>query len=165
MVGLADPAFGLIDRTQKAVINSNTERNSYMRFTRRFSAHKASKLYPELVERFNDPAKRAALFLDWFKGHENLQEVQLVHKRRLLSENKSTNSYHKLTKKALLEHFHQGVDYVELVIQNCKKKKLFSKDPIDPDEAYWKYWVLKEEVFSMSKALQVETEMESGPYA
>ena len=153
--------FRLIDCIKAHGINSTTHRNSYMRFRRRFTAQKATTLYPELVARFKDPTKRGGLFLDWFKGNEDVQEVQLIHKRRLIQENKAESIYQKLTKTGLMKHFHDDEDYVELVIQQCKKKKLFSKDPLDPtNEKHFKYWVLAEENFKMSKALQVEAGIE-----
>ena len=97
-----------------------------MRFRRCFTAQKASTLYPELVARFPDPTKRGGLFLDWFKGNEDVQEVQLIHKRRLIQENKAESIYQKLTKTGLMKHFHHDEEYVEMVIQQCKKRKLFS---------------------------------------
>ena len=85
---------------EEEVINSTSQRNSYMRFCRRLSTKKAKEQYPQLVAEFADPKKRTSLFVDWFKGREDLANVALIFKKRHTNSKESKLKYRKLLEKS-----------------------------------------------------------------
>ncbi len=60
----------------------------------------------------------------------------------------------KMTKKQLIAHFDDDVDYAADVILDCKKSGRMTLDRLWPkDESKIRYWVLKDETFKMKRAL------------
>ena len=138
-------------------VNSFTNRASYMRFVRKMSGKRLRETKPELIESFNDKAKRAVMFEDWFKSGEKLEEVELGHKRRIVQKKKAAATFRPLSKKDLLKKYHNDAEHVEKIIADCKNKNRYQKDKYAPhDEDKWLYWILDDQSVTLSNAFELE---------
>ena len=140
---------------EESIINSTSERNSYMRFLRVMKRRDTAANYPSLVEKFKDAhSGRAALFKDWFESGENLAETVLTIKKKLTNAQRGELKYKKLTKDDLMVKYHDDEDYIETIMNDCWIKGLWSRDPYTPqDDEKIKYWILDEESLTLSREL------------
>ncbi len=156
----ADPAGGAdIEESELTKLNSTTQRNSYMRMLGKLKSAKAARDYPQLVARFNDKAKRAELFVDFFTAGENLDQVVLIHRRRQVNSQHAELKFRPKTKAELLARY--DTEYVQLLINDAITKKRWKKDPLCPDDQLkWKYWVLDDETMTFGQLLEIENILE-----
>jgi len=112
-------------------------------------------------EAFNDEKKRATLFLDYFKGEENLEKVMVLHKRRILKQKLAKATYRPKTMDQLEVRFPEKA-YRDLIVDECKKRSRVQKDTLCPsDEKRLKYWILDDESFEVSSLQELEMILES----
>ena len=131
-----------------------------MRFMHRFQAKKAQRDFPKLCERFNDKAKRAELFQDFFRGGEDLDVMMLTHTRRQVLSQRSKAKFRPLAKSQLMGKYNDAA-YVELIISDAVTKKRWKKDPLCPnDESHYKYWCLDDETMSFEQLIEIETALQ-----
>jgi hypothetical protein len=90
------------DAADVKAINSLTEKNSYMRFLRRFSTRKMKGLAPALLERFQNKETRAFLFVDFVHTGGDLERMKLLQTKRRLQSQRSNLTFRPLSKKDTL---------------------------------------------------------------
>jgi hypothetical protein len=71
---------------------------------------------------------RNSLFIDWYQGKEQLEEMVLTHTRRISQKQKGAIKYKPLSKADLLHKYHQDEVYVDKLMADCKKRGAYRKD-------------------------------------
>jgi hypothetical protein len=133
--------------SEKQKLCSTTYKKPYMRFLRRFAAKKVTTTHPELVERFNDKAKRGQLFQDFVASGEDLESCDLMRKRRVVHQKEALMSLKPYTWQDLLDKYRGDEEYCTLITQEAHKRNRVEKDRLCPnDESKMKYWIVAEEV-------------------
>jgi hypothetical protein len=114
------------------------------------------------VDRFNDRAKRAELFQDFFNSKETLDDMMLSHTRRQFQTQEKGRVYRPLTESDLLVKYHQDKEYVERVKEDCVLKRRMSVDPLaSHDPSKNRYWILDDEHLKLKEGLDISTMLSS----
>lgn len=100
------------------------------------------------------------MFVDFYKKNEDMDQVSLMHKRRIIKSKLAKAVYRPKTEIQLLEKFNDE-DYVKLIMADAVRRNRVEKDRLAPNDLNLRrFWVLDDETLEFSNAQELEFALE-----